>query len=80
MTLLGGMGTIFGPVVGAFVIIALQNYLAAARRLGHRRAGRDLRRLRARVPPRHRRRDRRLAQEAAVGKRRVIAGAIPRRV
>ena len=29
MTLLGGMGTIFGPVVGAFVIISLENYLAA---------------------------------------------------
>ena len=28
MVLLGGMGTIFGPVVGAFVIIALENYLA----------------------------------------------------
>jgi branched-chain amino acid transport system permease protein len=28
MTLLGGMGTIFGPVVGAFVIIALESYLA----------------------------------------------------
>jgi branched-chain amino acid transport system permease protein len=28
MTLLGGMGTIFGPVVGAFVIAALENYLA----------------------------------------------------
>ena len=28
MTLIGGMGTIFGPVVGAGVIIALQNYLA----------------------------------------------------
>ena len=28
MTLLGGMGTIFGPVVGAFTIIALENYLA----------------------------------------------------
>jgi branched-chain amino acid transport system permease protein len=28
MTLLGGMGTIFGPVVGAFVIIALEHYLA----------------------------------------------------
>ncbi len=28
MTLLGGMGTIFGPVIGAFVIIALENYLA----------------------------------------------------
>ena len=28
MTLLGGMGTIFGPVVGAFTIISLENYLA----------------------------------------------------
>jgi branched-chain amino acid transport system permease protein len=29
MTLLGGMGTIFGPVVGAFAIMALENYLAS---------------------------------------------------
>jgi branched-chain amino acid transport system permease protein len=28
MTLVGGLGTIFGPVVGAFVIIAMQQYLA----------------------------------------------------
>ena len=28
MTLLGGMGTIFGPLVGAFVIITIENYLA----------------------------------------------------
>ena len=28
MTLLGGMGTIFGPVVGAFAIIGLESYLA----------------------------------------------------
>ena len=28
MTLLGGMGTIFGPVVGALTIIGLENYLA----------------------------------------------------
>jgi branched-chain amino acid transport system permease protein len=28
MVLLGGMGTTFGPVAGAFVIIALENYLA----------------------------------------------------
>jgi branched-chain amino acid transport system permease protein len=28
MTLLGGLGTVFGPVVGAFCVIALQNYLA----------------------------------------------------
>lgn len=28
MTLVGGLGTVFGPVVGAFTIIAMQNYLA----------------------------------------------------
>jgi branched-chain amino acid transport system permease protein len=28
MTLLGGMGTIFGPVVGALIIISMENYLA----------------------------------------------------
>jgi branched-chain amino acid transport system permease protein len=29
MTLVGGLGTIFGPVAGAFIIIAMQNYLSA---------------------------------------------------
>jgi branched-chain amino acid transport system permease protein len=28
MVLLGGLGTVFGPVVGAFTIVAMQNYLA----------------------------------------------------
>ena len=28
MTLLGGLGTVFGPVVGAFILISLENYLA----------------------------------------------------
>ncbi|HXF44654.1 MAG TPA: branched-chain amino acid ABC transporter permease [Burkholderiaceae bacterium] len=28
MTLLGGLGTVFGPVVGAAIIITMQNYLA----------------------------------------------------
>jgi branched-chain amino acid transport system permease protein len=28
MTLVGGLGTVFGPVIGAFIIIAMQNYLA----------------------------------------------------
>ncbi len=28
MTLVGGMGTVFGPIVGAFVIVAMENYLA----------------------------------------------------
>jgi branched-chain amino acid transport system permease protein len=29
MTLLGGMGTVFGPIVGASVIVTMQNYLAS---------------------------------------------------
>src|SRR6516162_6172626 len=29
MTLVGGLGTVFGPAVGAFVIIAMQQYLAS---------------------------------------------------
>src|SRR5499426_4087820 len=29
MTLVGGLGTVFGPVVGAFVIVTMQNYLNA---------------------------------------------------
>jgi branched-chain amino acid transport system permease protein len=28
MTLLGGMGTVMGPSVGALLVIALENYLA----------------------------------------------------
>jgi branched-chain amino acid transport system permease protein len=28
MTLVGGLGTVFGPVVGAFIVISMQNYLA----------------------------------------------------
>ena len=28
MTLVGGMGTVFGPIVGAGIIITMQNYLA----------------------------------------------------
>src|SRR3974390_1937092 len=29
MTLVGGLGTVFGPVVGAFMIVAMQQYLAS---------------------------------------------------
>ncbi len=29
MTLIGGLGTVFGPVVGAFLVVAMQNYLAS---------------------------------------------------
>jgi branched-chain amino acid transport system permease protein len=28
MTVLGGLGTFFGPVVGAFLVVTIQNYLA----------------------------------------------------
>jgi branched-chain amino acid transport system permease protein len=28
MTLLGGLGTVFGPVVGALIVVAMENYLA----------------------------------------------------
>ncbi|GJD49135.1 hypothetical protein OPKNFCMD_1865 [Methylobacterium crusticola] len=28
MTLVGGMGTVFGPILGSFVIVAMENYLA----------------------------------------------------
>ena len=29
MTLVGGMGTVFGPIVGALVIVSMENYLAS---------------------------------------------------
>jgi branched-chain amino acid transport system permease protein len=29
MTLVGGLGTVFGPVAGAFIIVSMQNYLAS---------------------------------------------------
>jgi branched-chain amino acid transport system permease protein len=29
MTLVGGLGTVFGPVVGAFIIVAMEQYLAS---------------------------------------------------
>jgi branched-chain amino acid transport system permease protein len=28
MTLIGGMGTVFGPMVGAAIVVTMQNYLA----------------------------------------------------
>ncbi len=62
MTLLGGLGTFLGPVVGAGVVIALQDTLAD--RVGSWVTviiGGDLRRLRAAVPARHRRRIRGVA-------------------
>ena len=59
MTLLGGMGTVLGPVVGAFsIIITMENYPRGWGRhgiQGDRDHRRDLRGLRAGVPARHRR-------------------------
>jgi len=28
MTMLGGLGTIFGPIVGAAIVVAMENYFA----------------------------------------------------
>ena len=56
MTLVGGLGTMFGPVVGAFFIVTVRELPHPHRPMGAGGAGRDLRRLRAAVPPRHRRR------------------------
>jgi branched-chain amino acid transport system permease protein len=57
MTLLGGMGTVFGPVVGATVIVTLQNELAdKVGSLVTVIMGAIFRDLRAGLPTRHRRR------------------------
>ncbi len=66
MTLLGGLGTVFGPVVGALIIITMENYLAQLGAWVTIVAGRHLRDLRADLPPRRGRRNRQLAEEAAL--------------
>ena len=60
MTLVGGLGSVSGPVVGAFVIIAMQQYLAGFGQWVTVIQCSDLCRLRADVPPRRDRRDRAL--------------------
>ena len=65
-TLLGGLGTVFGPVMGAVLVTTMENYLAQFGAVGDGDAGRDLRDLRAGVPPRRHRRDRRRAAPGAV--------------
>ena len=52
MALLGGIGTVFGPLAGAFTFVSLQNY-GAAGVLGADRAGRHLRAVRAAAARRH---------------------------
>ena len=69
MTLLGGIGTLIGPVVGAG---AGDRAAELSGRFGVSRHGADrhhLRRLRAAVPPRHRRRSDRAFEEADVSRR-----------
>ena len=56
MTLVGGLGTVFGPIAGAVVIVAMQNYLATLGAWVTRDPGRHLRNLRARLPRGDRRR------------------------
>ncbi len=56
MTLIGGLGTIRGPVVGRIHLGDDGELPRAVRLLGDGDPGRDLRRLRALVPPRRRRR------------------------
>ena len=69
MTLVGGLGTVFGPVVGAFIIVAMQQYLWPVRTMGDGDPGRGLRDLRADVPPRDHRRNRPLFPPVALGGR-----------
>ena len=76
MTLLGGLGTIFGPVIGA----GRHNHHGAVssglRSLGDGSSGRDLRNLRAVLPARHRGRDRRAAEAGAVAGQPRRGGAV----
>lgn len=65
MTLLGGMGTLCGPFVGAIVVVSMQNYLAQIWRMDGRYPG-HLRRPRASLPPRHHRRDKQVDRLVAV--------------
>ena len=55
MTLLGGIGTLIGPVVGAGLVIALQNYLSGVRLSRDCVDWHHLRHLRTVVQARHRR-------------------------
>jgi ABC-type branched-subunit amino acid transport system permease subunit len=67
MVLLGGLGTVFGPVVGALIIISMEKLPRPTRLLGDGDAGRDLRDLCAHLPPGCDRRAGAADREAAVG-------------
>ena len=66
MTLVGGLGTVFGPVVGAFVIIAMQQYLAGFGQWVTVIQGVIFVACVLTVPPRHCRRDRPFSPAVAV--------------
>ena len=66
MTLLGGLGTVFGPVVGAFIVIAMQNYLAPFGQWVLVIQGAIFVVCVLAVPARHRRRDRELPAHQAL--------------
>ena len=66
MTLVGGLGTIFGPVVGATDHRRDADLFRELRRVGAGDPGRDLRRLRIGVPPRRGRRARGATAHQAV--------------
>ncbi len=75
MTLVGGLGTVFGPVVGAFVIIAMQQYLAGFGQWVTVIQGAIFVICVLTFPPRRRRRNRPLFQAIAA----VVVPAISRR-
>ena len=68
MTLLGGLGTVFGPVVGAFIVIDPRELPGPARRVGHRSSRASIFVVCVLdVPPRRRRGAGTPSEEAAVG-------------
>ena len=83
-TLLGGLGTVFGPAMGARGGDLDGELPGPVRRLGDGDPGRDLHGLRAGVPPRHHRRTRRVPENLAVGwsfaAGRDAAGAAARKI
>ena len=78
MTLLGGMGTFYGPVVGALDRRRDAELPRPVRRVGDGDPGRRLRRLRAGLPPRDRRRAGGAGEGVAVRRARLVAAIADR--
>ena len=66
MTLLGGLGTVFGPVVGAFFMVTSWRTISPSSARGCSSSRAPSSSLRAPVPPRHRRRTRQLAAHSSL--------------